>query len=194
MHLYLSYLLMMIFFLKLIWCLKLVTNSLNLYLHSFSNRFINQSRTNIHMYCRSPLGYWTIVSIILFLKVKIFCNVTEVNAWGKWNILNILHTLEALYLCQQMLKANVVSKFYAEPLIPARQGAAASALFPSPSPDKSWFQGNPCPPQRGWSNLPLPWPSQVGMLPAVGLRCPAPHGPVVASCLPSQLSWEKEGT
>lgn len=40
------------------------------------------------MDCRSPLGYWPVVFIIWFLKVKTSSNATEVNAWGKQKILN----------------------------------------------------------------------------------------------------------
>lgn len=41
------------------------------------------------MDCRSPLGYWPVVFIIWFLKVKTSSHATEVNAWGKQKILNI---------------------------------------------------------------------------------------------------------
>lgn len=50
------------------------------------------------MDCRSPLGYWPVVFIIWFLKVKTSSNATEVNAWGKEKILNIPQRREVFSL------------------------------------------------------------------------------------------------
>lgn len=107
---------------------------------------------------------------------------------------------------EQILKASVTSRFYSEPLMPARQGAMTSALFTSPSAVKAGCRRTLVL-SSDTEEIPLcPEPamlaaSSVRMQPVEAQRCTAQLGQLpttgyhsTAWRLPSWLLWEEEKT